>query len=560
MRVAYLGLAYHRRTGSTRFLLDLLERHATVDAFFAEPDVADVRRACTGFEEAAYDAIIVLQLHEAFALLSGRHPNVTFAPMLDAMWRGGAFTWRPSFSAAKILCFSWALRQQVMRRAPVHALVQYYPDPAARPPAGGFDALRGFLWYRRRDIPPEQVFALTAATRFESLAIHDAPDPGHEAPFPAAAPAHVGRLLRTTWSADGAAFGDSLAAANVFFAPRPMEGIGMAVLEAMAAGLCVVAPDAPTMNEYISHGRNGLLHAPGSRLPLDFTDAAAIGARAREDIAAGRARWEAAIPALLDFLTTPTARVAQRATGRGAMLRAAPADHDLAAAGIAILPPGGTPPAGARWLLPLPQGAAPADLAALVQAVAEAPAGAGILRGHHLLRGADGTEALHRTGAPAAALARLLQGDVGPDGPTGFGAPEATLFRPAALARLGTPPPRDTPALAELLLRAPEAGVAVHDCDAVLALCAPPPDPAAHRAAWLSLAAARGGAEAAPRLAAAWDAAIAAARARAAAAAPARRVLAVIAALDRVSPALARAAERLLLGGAARRLRGLLRR
>jgi hypothetical protein len=555
MRLAYLGLAYHRRTGSTRFLLDLLDRHAKVDAFFAEPDIADVRRACAGFNEAAYDAIIVLQLHEAFALLSGRHPNVTFAPMLDAMWRGGAFTWRPSFDAAKILCFSWALRAQVMRRAPVHAMVQYYPDPAGRPAVRGFDALRGFLWYRRRDIPPEQVFALTAGSRFESIAIHDAPDPGHAAPLPAGPPPHVGRLLRSTWSADGTAFAERLSAANVFFAPRPMEGIGMAVLEAMAAGMCVVAPDSPTMNEYISHGRSGLLHMPGARLQLDFSHAAEIGARAREDIAAGHARWRAAEPALVDFLLTPTAALARRTDRRGAMLRAAPVTSDLASARIAVVRPGEALP-GADWLLPLPPGTAPFDPAALVQAVAEAPAGAGIIRGHHLLPDADGSEALHRTAAPDAAWARALLGDVAADGPAGFGTPEALLVRPEVLARLDAVPPHDVPALADLLLRAGEAGVALHDTDAVLALSCAPSD----RAAWLALAERRAGPAAAARLAADWDSAIAAARVRAAAAAPAQRVLALVAALDRLSPALARAAERLLLGGAIRRLRAWLRR
>jgi hypothetical protein len=281
MRVAFFGLDFHARTGSSRFLLDLVVRHATVDCFFAAPDVAAVRRAAPGFDEARYDAIIVWQLHEAFALLSGRHPNVTFAPMLDAMWRGGAFTWRPSFNAAKLLCFSWALRRQAMRRAPVRALVQYDPGPAARPAVRGFDALRGVFWYRRRDISPGLVFALTAGARFESLAIHDAPDPGHAAPFPAEAPAHVGHLLRSTWSADRTAYADAPAAANVFFAPRPMEGIGMAVLEAMAASMCVAAPDAPTMNEYVSLGSNGLLYAPGARAPADLSRAAAIGAQAR---------------------------------------------------------------------------------------------------------------------------------------------------------------------------------------------------------------------------------------------------------------------------------------
>ena len=77
-----------------------------------------------------------------FALLSGRHPNVTFAPMYDAMWRGGAFTWKPSFNAAKILCFSWALRAEVMRRAPVHTHVQYFPDPASVAPV---TAMRGVM-------------------------------------------------------------------------------------------------------------------------------------------------------------------------------------------------------------------------------------------------------------------------------------------------------------------------------------------------------------------------------------------------------------------------------
>jgi hypothetical protein len=226
---------------------------------------------------------------------------------------------------------------------------------------------------------------------------------------------------------------------------------------------------------------------------------------------------------------------------------------DPAAAGIAILPPGAAP-AGARWLLAA--GAAPPDTAALLAALAEAPPDAAIIRGHHLRRAPDGTEALHRTADPAAAWARLLAGDVGAEGPSGFGAPEATLIRADALARLGGELPRDTPALAALLRRAPQAGVALHDADAVLGLDAPRDD----RAAWRALVAAQAGAQAAQALDAAWDAALAAAAARTAAAAPARRALALVAALDGVSPPLGRALEGVLLGGAVRRLRAMLRR
>lgn len=550
MRVAYLGLAYHRRTRSTRFLLDLLERHATVDAFFAEPDFGAVRRACADFREDAYDAIVVLQLHEAFALLSGRHPNVTFAPMYDAMWRGGAFTWKSAFAAAKILCFSWALRAEVMRRAPVHAHVQYYPDPALHPAVSDFDALRGFLWYRRRDIPPETAFAMTAGTRFESLAIHDAPDPGHEAPFPAAVPPHLGRLQRTVWSEDGRGFADALAAANVFFAPRPLEGIGMSFLEAMARGLCVVAPDAPTMNEYISHGTNGLLYVPGRNAPLDFSRARDIAARAREDVVRGRARWEGGLPALMEFIATPTARLATR--------RNVAASSAVPGA-IRALPAGAVSvPNEAGWIVLASPGTVH-DGAALERAVATARPGAEAIRGHWLRRDRQGVETLQRAEHIGASWTRMMAGDLHAERPSGFGAPEATLISPALLRRLQAPPPQTSQMLCDLLLRAEEAGALLEQVDDVLATV-DAVDSTVDADRWVTLVEGRAGAEAATALRAAFAAAANASRRRVRAAAPARAAVRLVDLFERISPMLGRAAEALLFGGPLRRLRGVLRR
>ena len=249
MRIAFFGLAYHQRTGSSRFILDLLARHGTVESFFAEADPADLRRRAAGFDESRYDAILVWQLHEAFALLSGRHPNVTFAPMYDAMLRGGAFRWRQRFGTAKILSFSWALRREVMHRAAHLHQVRYYPEAGARSAACDDPDLRGFLWYRHRAVTPQRVFALTAGTRLASLAIHDAPDPGHAIPSDWPAPAHVGQVTRSTWSADRSAFDAGLGAANLFFASRPLEGIGMSFLEAMGA-LVVRGPTHTNVNDF----------------------------------------------------------------------------------------------------------------------------------------------------------------------------------------------------------------------------------------------------------------------------------------------------------------------
>jgi hypothetical protein len=61
--------------------------------------------------------------------------------------------------------------------------------------------------------------------------------------------------------------------ANVFFAPRAREGIGMAFLEAMARGQCVVANHAPTHSEYITHNVSGVLFDLQNPALLDFSGA-----------------------------------------------------------------------------------------------------------------------------------------------------------------------------------------------------------------------------------------------------------------------------------------------
>lgn len=581
MRIAFFGLSFHERTGSYRFLLDLLRQHAEVTAWFAEPDIADVRQRCVGFDETGFDAIVIFQLHHAFVLMSGRHPNVTFVPMYDAMFRKGAFAWRPSFSAAKVLCFSWALRQEVMRRAPIHAHVQYYPRLPERP-ATDFVGLRGFFWYRRRDLGPERIFALTAGNRFDSLTIHDAPDPGNAAQMEWPVPAHVGRLVRTEWSADGQDFAQALSTANVFFAPRLAEGIGMSFLEAMAAGLCVVAYDAPTMNEVISHGANGLLYTAGRRTGLDFSKAQEIGARAREDVAFGRARWEAGIPRLLDFVATPTGALRARgeaflltlaapnptlSIGRGAAVTiisrepvATNADRQQAFM-VEHITPGPnetwTELVGrchTEWLLVLPPGdrlTCEGGLAALAAAAQSEPEAAAIC-GHALVAAADGSEEMRRADALGAAWRRFLEGEVRIDGPAGMPMPAASLVRRRLLARLASALPETAPALAAILLAAQEEGRPVVICDTVVARCAHRPTSVMglERRAWLDLVRQREGEPAMDACAVAIATRAQTARARHRATCIARVALGLIEALDLLASPLGWEAERLLLRGA----------
>jgi glycosyltransferase involved in cell wall biosynthesis len=57
-------------------------------------------------------------------------------------------------------------------------------------------------------------------------------------------------------------------AAGAFVFPSVKEGWGLSVLEALAAGLPVVATDIPVFREYLTHGRTALLAPPGQPGPL----------------------------------------------------------------------------------------------------------------------------------------------------------------------------------------------------------------------------------------------------------------------------------------------------
>jgi glycosyltransferase involved in cell wall biosynthesis len=93
-----------------------------------------------------------------------------------------------------------------------------------------------------------------------------------------------------------------------FFAPRPLEGIGMACLEAMARGQIVIAPDLPAANEYVAHLTSGLLYDPvappeGTALPmLDDVAVTRMSQAARRKAVEGRRTWLADIDRLKSIL------------------------------------------------------------------------------------------------------------------------------------------------------------------------------------------------------------------------------------------------------------------
>jgi glycosyltransferase involved in cell wall biosynthesis len=324
MRVAFIAHSYHRKTQSHRFIVDLLSSQFKIDLFYDESWSNTAPQWVRDFNEDAYDIIIIHQMHQAFTHLTGNHPNVVFIPMYDAMLLGPDFYWQPAFNQAKILCFSWELRKEVMAHNSNTALFQYFPDPSRYATVADHQGLRGFFWYRVKDIDLPLIANMCQNHQFDRFLIHNAPDPGNKFTALRKWPPQLGALQVSTWLQSPNDYIAALRRCNIFFAPRPREGIGMSFLEAMASGMCVVAPNAATMNEYISNGTNGLLYQLGRNCRLEFTRARDMGLRARESVERGFRRWQSSIPMLLEFIAAPTAAVRSSRTSLASTSTARP--------------------------------------------------------------------------------------------------------------------------------------------------------------------------------------------------------------------------------------------
>jgi glycosyltransferase involved in cell wall biosynthesis len=181
---------------------------------------------------------------------------------------------------------------------------QYYIDPSSLPdPKDPFTELKGFFWQRTNDITWAHIRKLIESANFSSFHLHLALDPiWYREVLPTEEEMEKYHIVITRWFEKKEDYLAVFSQANVFFTPRLYEGIGMPVIEAMTMGKVVVAPDHPTMNEYIHHGQNGLLYNVQDLKPLDFMHAGSMAARARKDSLSGFEKWQKSKADLLNFI------------------------------------------------------------------------------------------------------------------------------------------------------------------------------------------------------------------------------------------------------------------
>ncbi len=304
-KLAFVDHSFHRKSTATFFLMDLLRRAYEVDVFWDESWAHGPRADLQVIAKGGYDVVLFFQLIDRYSPDEIRHcgfRNVVLAPMYD---QSGGWTdhfWQ-KYRHFKVLNFSRTLHDRLSALGMNSRHFQYFLPPAAEPAGEGDDGLRGFLWQRTSDVTWKHVCNLMGETSFQSFHLHLAVDPpGYGPVTPSAEDSRKNAITISNWFEKREDYFAALNRANVFFSPRRYEGIGMSFLEALARGMVVVAPDCPTMNEYIRHGVNGLLYNPSSLRPLDFAAIEALRRGARASAAEGHARWRKQETQLLAFI------------------------------------------------------------------------------------------------------------------------------------------------------------------------------------------------------------------------------------------------------------------
>ena len=313
MKIAFIDHSYHKKTKSSEFFAKLLFPEADVEIWWDDSWFGVGSDYIAEVESRQYDLVIVWQMEFVARDLARRarlNPSlqVLFIPMWDGCQGLGEDYWR-ELDIVRILSFSRSLHERLLGHGLTSCYAQYFPDPT-RFPVADYRSRRGFFWPRVDAVVWPQIRALIGAAEFASFHIHLSLDPGVvHSPESAPRPDEVAgfNIKTSTWfdSADG--YRAVLADANVFFASRLSEGIGMSILEAMAMGICVVANNMSTMNEYIVSGVNGILADFSNPSPVDLSRFDALGRRARDSVVAGYERWQKQLPYLRHFATEPVA-------------------------------------------------------------------------------------------------------------------------------------------------------------------------------------------------------------------------------------------------------------
>lgn len=273
MNILFVDHACHRKTRSADFFLDILRaRHTVVCHYYGTYYDCKIPQD----KITAADLIIFWEFLPGRLKIAVRGKPCLFVPMYDNEW-GSKWQWRRiAKSGMSVLSFCDALTRHAKSCGVRNILTVHYAMDPSRSPQSAGDPHRALYW-DRGNFKESTIRALFESDALDELVVQRDFLPPEEY----------------------AAFIDRF---GVYIAPRAKEGIGMAFLEQIARGKCVIAHDDATMNEYITDGQTGIIrdfNAPQRK--ISAADIQAVRGKVRAHADKIYARWLQERDAILPF-------------------------------------------------------------------------------------------------------------------------------------------------------------------------------------------------------------------------------------------------------------------
>jgi len=283
--IDFITHPHHQRTQTFEWLKEAIGR--PVRKLYGDPET--LRAYLPSLQTNPPKLLILFQLEHLAAWASCFCPVLVF-PMND-LTRLTPDAYLASLRNVEWISFSRFLHQRLAGLGLSSRYLQYAPDPEAFPEVSWEHGPRAYFWERLpEDLSVQAAGEILRSLDVENLEVRQTKDPLLSS----------GEQVQSKYHVEGwqprEEYLRSLVGFNVYVASRRHEGIGMAFLEAMAMGMCVVAENQPTANEYILSGQNGILYGgdqekiyPPRR--VESAEMARMGREARETIRRIHEMW-----------------------------------------------------------------------------------------------------------------------------------------------------------------------------------------------------------------------------------------------------------------------------
>lgn len=287
-KLLYIGHAFHNKTKSTRFLVDLFSDQYRVTLFDYDPYTDDYS-TFSKLNSRRFDVVVLFQIMPSISLLR-KHvafDKIAFFPMYDGAPRLSDSIWS-EYRDVNIINFSSTLHKECKEYGLSSHYIQYFPKPIKVNNWGDKNSV--FLWQRKEEINPYTVERTIGDKNVKNLCLHQVPDPKQKIVHPSEK--WKNKVKISNWFDTKEEMLEYMQQSAIYYTPRSYEGIGMSFLDAMALGRCVIAPNHPTMNEYIKNGINGHLYDLENPKTIKIENIRKIQKNAVKYIENGYKEWE----------------------------------------------------------------------------------------------------------------------------------------------------------------------------------------------------------------------------------------------------------------------------